>query len=328
MKIRLVLLASISALLLLIVSCDPPPTIVLQNPMIGIENQDWTINNYFDLNQNIDGSNNGIIEDYMGTNLSYDGHKGTDFDVASFRQMDFGYLIRAAADGVVVGIAKPYYDRNFTDPCTSNYANYVTLKHDGGWKTKYLHLQKDNPLVNLGDTVQAGDIIGVVGSSGCSTQPHLHFEVIDPNGKAVCPFEQNLWATPPTYNGPTRVMDTVMVDGGFAEPRLPDGQELKDPPRYNDTTGGLNRLFGVGVHLGGGTGTETITMVIKRPDGSFYYNEDVEPVPPAAAPPRFYPHRWGSKNITPDQVGTWYFEVYRGGYPNGTQIAVETVQIN
>lgn len=56
-----------------------------------------------------------------------------------------------------------------------DYGIYVVLRHAGGLKTLYAHLSET--LCAAGDTVQKGEIIALVGSTGRSTGPHLHFEV-------------------------------------------------------------------------------------------------------------------------------------------------------
>lgn len=53
---------------------------------------------------------------------------------------------------------------------------YVDIRHAGGFVTRYCHMMR-RPLVNTGDKVTAGQQIGVVGSTGHSSGPHLHFEV-------------------------------------------------------------------------------------------------------------------------------------------------------
>jgi murein DD-endopeptidase MepM/ murein hydrolase activator NlpD len=73
--------------------------------------------------------------------------------------------IQAADDGVVVLVGSGPY----------GYGNYVVLAHQGGLTTLYGHLNK--ALVKVGDVVTQGQLIGLEGSTGNSTGPHLHFEL-------------------------------------------------------------------------------------------------------------------------------------------------------
>lgn len=86
-------------------------------------------------------------------------HKG--FDIAS----PPGLPLVAAADGVVVESA--------FDP---GYGNNVIIRHRYGFHTRYAHLHQ--VLVREGQRVSQGERIGTLGSSGFSSGPHLHFEVI------------------------------------------------------------------------------------------------------------------------------------------------------
>lgn len=77
----------------------------------------------------------------------------------------------------------------------------VALLHDTGWHSRYIHLNDDTPGTDdgrvvgivkglqVGDQVQAGQLIGWVGDSGNATAPHLHFELLGPDGAAVDPYE-------------------------------------------------------------------------------------------------------------------------------------------
>jgi murein DD-endopeptidase MepM/ murein hydrolase activator NlpD len=76
-----------------------------------------------------------------------------------------GTPIVAAADGVVVA----------ADPSTVGYGNHVIIAHAGGLLTLYGHLEA--MMVKPGDAVKAGQVIGLLGSTGNSTGPHCHFEV-------------------------------------------------------------------------------------------------------------------------------------------------------
>jgi murein DD-endopeptidase MepM/ murein hydrolase activator NlpD len=79
----------------------------------------------------------------------------------------------AAADGVVIWSAR-----------RSGYGNTVEVNHGNGYVTRYGHNLKN--LVKVGDTVKKGQQIALMGSTGRSTGPHVHFEVLR-NGKSVNP---------------------------------------------------------------------------------------------------------------------------------------------
>ncbi|TBL71026.1 M23 family metallopeptidase [Paenibacillus thalictri] len=80
----------------------------------------------------------------------------------------------ATADGIVV-----------TTGSDSSHGNNIIIDHSNGLKTWYMHLNKI--LVSRGDTVQKGQQIGLVGSTGRSTGAHLHYELLK-NGQSVDPL--------------------------------------------------------------------------------------------------------------------------------------------
>jgi murein DD-endopeptidase MepM/ murein hydrolase activator NlpD len=88
-------------------------------------------------------------------------HFHTGIDIAA----PLGSPVLAAADGIVVGVAHT----------SVGYGNYVMIAHGGGVITLYAHLLETD--VSVGDKVARGKKIGLEGSSGLSTGPHLHFEV-------------------------------------------------------------------------------------------------------------------------------------------------------
>ncbi len=68
----------------------------------------------------------------------------------------------------------------------SGYGNMILINHGDGYKTRYAHMVSGSMTVSVGDYVDAGQTIGKVGSTGNSTGPHLHFEVIY-NGETYNP---------------------------------------------------------------------------------------------------------------------------------------------
>ncbi|PIZ54790.1 hypothetical protein COY25_01745, partial [Candidatus Uhrbacteria bacterium CG_4_10_14_0_2_um_filter_41_7] len=66
------------------------------------------------------------------------------------------------------------------------FGNNIDLKHNSVYETQYAHLSKFS--VVAGQTVHQGDIIGYTGTTGCSTGPHLHYQV-RVNGTLVNPLE-------------------------------------------------------------------------------------------------------------------------------------------
>jgi murein DD-endopeptidase MepM/ murein hydrolase activator NlpD len=76
----------------------------------------------------------------------------------------FNAQIHAPADGIVL-----YSERK------AAYGNLIILDHGNGLTTRYGHLSR--PLVKVGQKVKRGDLIGLVGATGRTTAPHLHYEV-------------------------------------------------------------------------------------------------------------------------------------------------------
>lgn len=140
----------------------------------------------------------GICTDYLGRAFPwcYDEHTGVDYLLlGGFDTMDAGSVeILAAADGVVVSVADGHYDRCHVEgtgvTCDGHdmIANHVILEHPNGLRTLYWHMKRDSVAVQVGDEVRCGDVLGLVGSSGVSSMPHLHFQVEDAEGSVIDPY--------------------------------------------------------------------------------------------------------------------------------------------
>ncbi len=88
--------------------------------------------------------------------------------------------IFAAGDGVIVQLGRK-----------GSYGKYIKIRHAGGYQTAYAHMNGYRGDLKVGSVVKRGETIGYVGSTGRSTGPHLHFEVIK-NNKVVHPFGTNV----------------------------------------------------------------------------------------------------------------------------------------
>ena len=86
-------------------------------------------------------------------------HKGVDIKAVA------GTPVHAAADGIVIS----------AEPVSGGYGRLVVVDHGGSVSTYYAHLSKI--LVHAGQQLHRGDTLGLVGTSGRSTAPHLHYEV-------------------------------------------------------------------------------------------------------------------------------------------------------
>ena len=89
-------------------------------------------------------------------------HRGTDFRAPR------GTPIFAAGDGIV-----EYLGRK------GAYGKYISIRHNSVYQTAYAHMSRYANGLNSGDRVRQGDVIGYVGSTGRSTGPHLHFEILE-----------------------------------------------------------------------------------------------------------------------------------------------------
>ena len=124
--------------------------------------------------------------------LSYDGHDGTDFRVRDLIAMEEGVRVVAAADGVVKatrdGMADVSVRESGLEAVSGREAgNGVLIDHGEGWETQYSHLRSGSVSVEPGDRVKAGTPLGLIGLSGQTEFPHLHF-TLRKDGMAIDPY--------------------------------------------------------------------------------------------------------------------------------------------
>lgn len=166
----------------------------------GIPNY-YIIQNFVD-----DDTLNFLTTEYQCGDRTYDDHRGTDISLWPFwwAMMNENYVqVVAAAPGIVTVAVD---DNNNETNCSCNgNNNRITVLHSDSSRALYYHIRDNSLLVKPGDIVARGQPLAYVGSSGCSSNPHLHFEVrasdstvIDPwvgaNPSADCnEFNEETW---------------------------------------------------------------------------------------------------------------------------------------
>lgn len=153
----------------------------------------------------------------------YRWHYGTDV------RLNTGDSVRSVFDGIVR--IKKY------DP--SGYGYYLLVRHKNGLETLYGHLSKQ--MVEVGDEIKAGEVIGLGGSTGRSSGPHLHFEFRyqgNPiNPEEIFDFDQNAFAA-----------DTLTISPETFSYVKEARKVYFHRVRRGDTLSGISRKYGVSMN--------------------------------------------------------------------------------
>ena len=116
------------------------------------------------------GKSHLLVQAYQSKLLSHKGEYALDF------KMKKGAKICAARSGIVVEIKEDSKKGGIKLKYLSE-GNHVIIKHDYGTYGNYWHLKHNGALVNVGDTIKQGEVIGLAGKTGYAAFSHLHFEV-------------------------------------------------------------------------------------------------------------------------------------------------------
>ncbi|MDQ4121530.1 MAG: peptidoglycan DD-metalloendopeptidase family protein, partial [Acidobacteriota bacterium] len=155
------------------------------------------------------------LQDYNCGTRTYDtaagyNHKGIDIINFPFawNKMDNNETVAvAAADGQIIFKQDGYFDRSCTWNTTTTW-NIVVLQHSDGTRSYYGHLKLNSLTTKaVGEMVTQGEFLGVIGSSGVSTVPHLHFEIYNANNQLQDPYQGpcnlmnnfSYWLAQPAY---------------------------------------------------------------------------------------------------------------------------------
>lgn len=182
--------------------------------------------------------------DYRCGVLTTDGHDGTDIRLRTMADMRAGVPVVAARAGVVLRTRDGEPDAGLAGTgraAGKDAGNAVVIGHGDGWETQYSHLRRGSLLVRPGQTVARGQAIAMVGLSGNTEFPHLHFTVRH-DGVAVDPFvgvapladcesdapRAPLWS--PIVVTQLGYVPTGVVAAGLASDVPPSAVVDRDPP--------------------------------------------------------------------------------------------------
>ena len=173
--------------------------------------------------------------------LTYNDHAGTDFRVVDELAMAKGVPVLAAAPGVVLGVRDGEPDvavsvRGRAALGGKDAGNGVVIDHGDGWQTQYSHLRKGSVVVQKGQFVARGDVLGLIGESGNADFPHVDFSVRH-QGKVVDPYQpkpdascnatmasEALWST--SSRTALAYIPSAILQAGFAD-HIPNRMEAQ-----------------------------------------------------------------------------------------------------
>ena len=159
----------------------PTPPSIFQWPLADQPFETYGVSSYNDVDPS------SVQVDYLGRGVGVNNHWGWDIGPGPFENSDAALEIIASAAGTVLWAGDGYFDRNFGSVNPSARSNGVVIDHGDGWETLYVHFRRDSVVVKAGDEVAAGQVVGLVGSSGPSGGPHIHYHVTR-NGRVIDPM--------------------------------------------------------------------------------------------------------------------------------------------
>jgi len=274
--------------------------------------QQYYVTRYFvDHNLTATGAEDGASNlDYNCGRRTYDAtngynHRGTDFVLYPFQWYLYeNNLVEvvAAEAGTVVGIDDGEVDNNCS--CTTDLWNAVYLRHADGSHSWYGHLKNGIDL-SIGQSVNKGDFLGYVGSSGCSFAPHLHFEVYDADDNLIDPYSgscnnmntQTWWADQENYY--ESGVNAILTHN--AEPVL--GCQATEATNFSNTFYPGETIF-IGFYYRDQLAGVPSVLRILRPDNTIYETINL------SSPMDYVWSYWWYDYILPDTgpFGTWTVE--------------------
>jgi murein DD-endopeptidase MepM/ murein hydrolase activator NlpD len=281
-------------------------------PQGGLLDHDLYLANTVDLD---DGA--GIRDPWCGSR-TYDTHTGEDVTIRSFREQAIGVPVFAALDGRVRQVQEGQKDTNYGTQVLP-WDNHVEIDSGHAQVEIYGHLRRGSVRVQVGDWVVAGQELGLTGSSGNSSWPHLHLTMI------VADQPTDLWSGPCNATSYWQVQPAVRTDA-FARDFTLSSRPFADHADLPWDDAERTSVFAIGTHdlwfrsmlyNAQAAGAQLVRLV--RPDGSVAVSD--------AAPPSW--QRWRQtdaiwhERTNLDVPGTWRIVVSL----DGAQVLDEPFQV-
>lgn len=195
----------------------------------------------------VDHDTSDKVRDYRCGGRTYDGHDGTDIRIPNMEAQRGGVEVQASAPGRVIGVRDGVDDISVRITGKATVAgrecgNGAVIEHGNGWHTQYCHMAKGSLRIKRGDRVELGQPLGLVGLSGDTEFPHLHFTVrhqgriVDPFAHAAppnsCGGGRSIWAD--SMQDQTQYRAREVINYGFAGiapsmDLIESGEVLKHP---------------------------------------------------------------------------------------------------
>lgn len=262
----------------------------------------------------VDHDPGGGARDYQCGSTVYNGHRGTDYMLWPYEwnKMDNEDVeVIAAAPGIIVFKDDKHPDRSCT--WDNKPWNAVYIQHSDGSIAWYGHLKQGSTLTKtIGTSVEAGEYLGLVGSSGISSGPHLHFELQTATGPRRDPYAgscnilntESWWAEQRPYydsainnitigNAPIQLLSCPYHDITNEQNKFEPGDTVYFTTFYRDQ---LN--------------TQTSQYTISRPDNTIFQQWSDAPDEEHQSLSWWY---WAYTIPNGEQEGMWKFTVaYEG----------------
>lgn len=223
---------------------------------------------------------NNHLRDYNCGVRTYDwasgNHQGTDYILWPYpwlRMSENVMEVISAAAGIIVNKRDGYDDKN----CENNgnpYWNGFVIEHSDGSRGIYMHFKKNTlNSKEIGDAVEVGEFLGIAGSSGSSTIPHLHFEVRKAGNILVDPYagscnemnSESWWQNQEAYKVP-RINELSTHSVGTLYDDCPNSEETYIKTNFTQGDSMFFRMFIRDISDG-----DSMNIKIIKPDQSIFY---------------------------------------------------------